>query len=224
MGRVAGGAAGLLGRKIAEIVSRARDERGLDHRSVYTAAGMSESYYYVRMRGDSSFTLNDVERLADALDMHWFELFRLAARDSALADSAIEATIATDPAELSRRIQRLLGALRSDGSPFEWSALQELAETADVPLTQEQFEQISSGEGGVRVRQRVLELLTQFWDVPDGYLVDFEDPDAFDMTDAIVEFRQAMKETGATSIATRSLGDISAAALRAITRTLRSVS
>lgn len=204
-------------------MTQLRKARGWDNQTLFNRAGLSESYYYVRMRGDAPWSLNDVEKLATAFAIHWMELFRIAAIGSETADSALEPMIQVDPHELSVRVHRLVNGLRSSGSSFEWLDLQSAAEAEGVALSEEQFRVMENGSGSGEVSARVAAILARFWDIPEHYLTDFDDEPAADMAEALLEFRLAMKETGAVSISARSLGAVTPEALRAITRTLRSV-
>ncbi|MGW9159317.1 helix-turn-helix domain-containing protein [Microbacterium sp. NPDC055665] len=224
MGKRASGAAGGLSQSVAAAVAQARKERGWDNQRLYSAADMSESYYYVRMRGDQPFNLNDLEKLANALGVHWFEICRRAVMLGGLDGGDIAPSLDVDPGELSTRIQRVIAGLRSNGAAYSWGDLLALAELEGVPLSSEQFAALQGGTVSSEVSARVPALLAKFWDVPVEYFTDFDNAEANEMTDALLEFRQAMQDTGALSIAARTLGDITPAALRALTRTLRSIS
>ena len=74
------------------------------------------------------------------------------------------------------------------------------------------------------VRVRVLEGVGAYAGVPPAYLLDLDDAAAVEAAEANLEFREALKASGADSVSARAVGEISPAALRAIAQTLRSIS
>ena len=60
-------------------VQRAITESGMTKSEVHERAGMSQAYFYKRMRGEAPFNTNDIGRLADVLDMDAFIILRRAA-------------------------------------------------------------------------------------------------------------------------------------------------
>ena len=63
---------------VAEI-KRAIQESGLMDKDVIRITGISQDYFYKRMRGDAPFNTNDISKIADALGMDAFIILRRAA-------------------------------------------------------------------------------------------------------------------------------------------------
>lgn len=64
---------------IAEI-RRAIKEIGITNGDLIKRSGMSQDYFYKRMRGEYPFNTNDISRIADALGMDAFIILRRAAQ------------------------------------------------------------------------------------------------------------------------------------------------
>lgn len=187
------------------------------------AAGMSRSYFYKRMRGEYAFGLNDIELLAAALGVHPAMITALAVSNSDAFASDVDPTIEIEIAELGRRLRKLRSAPLVDGSEYSWDPLANAAMESGVLLTQDEFDSLVAGESTEPVRLSWLALIAKHWTVPEAFLAEFEDKEAAEATLAQLEFRDALRDSGATSISARAVGDISPAALRAITASLRSI-
>lgn len=79
-GRPPGVAAGTLSRLTAEAITVYRQRAGLTSTALYEGAGMSAATYFARMRGRTSFTLNDIETFALLLGVTPDEISRLATK------------------------------------------------------------------------------------------------------------------------------------------------
>jgi transcriptional regulator with XRE-family HTH domain len=69
MGRMATGVAGAYSRAMAGEVRAELARRGLDQNRLAEATGLTTSYLSTRLRGERPFNLNDIEDIANALDM-----------------------------------------------------------------------------------------------------------------------------------------------------------
>lgn len=67
MGRKPVDAASGFALDAADEIRRAMEETGMTNRELLERSGISSNYFYVRMRGEKPFTLNDIGRMADAL-------------------------------------------------------------------------------------------------------------------------------------------------------------
>lgn len=181
---------------------------------------MSASFYYSKMRGDTAFTLNDLERLSGPLGVHPVELAR---HGAALGGSALEPLTQLDRKQLASRVMELMKAPLPDGGAYSLAALTQHAELSGVPFSESDLSNLLSGDGDEPVSIRQLQLLTSLWEVPEKYLTDLSDTDALDSTSAHLEFRAALVATGATTVAARAVGEVSPSALRAIAQSLRSI-
>ncbi|MFF2053770.1 hypothetical protein ACFVU2_19355 [Leifsonia sp. NPDC058194] len=75
MTRKAGAPADEYGLRIVERLREAIDRSGRTDKSVYEAARLSSNYFYIRMRGERPFTVNDIGALARVLDLDPLVLF-----------------------------------------------------------------------------------------------------------------------------------------------------
>lgn len=208
---------------LVRAVSSLRDASGLTNQELVERAEMSASYYYARLRGDAPFDTNDIERLAAALGTHPHEISRIAASYGDDGED-IEPRVDTDPVELGRRIAAIGTAPRGDGSEFlESELLVELA-SRGIPVDAGEWEALSSGLSESSVRSRVLEGVADYMSLPAAYLLDLDDSEAVEATEAQIDFRLALKQSGADSVSARAVGDVSPSALRAIAQSLRSIS
>lgn len=207
---------------LVRAVSSLRDASGLTNQELVERAEMSASYYYARLRGDAPFDTNDIERLAAALGTHPHEISRIAA--SYGDDEDIEPRVDTDPVELGRRIAAIGTAPRGDGSEFLESELLAELTSRGIPVDAGEWEALSSGLSESSVRSRVLEGVADYMSLPAAYLLDLDDSEAVEAAEAQIDFRLALKRSGADSVSARAVGDVSPSALRAIAQSLRSIS
>ena len=207
---------------LVRAVSILRDAAGMTNQELIDRSGMSASYFYGRLRGAAPFDANDIERLAHALGTHPHEISRVAASIGEGDD--VEPMVDTEAKELSRRLTAVSRAPRLDGSAFDIDGLvNELADRG-VALDRDEWSALLAGESTSPVRARVLEGVGAYAGVPTAYLLDLGDAAAVEVAEANLEFREALKASGADSVSARAVGEISPAALRAIAQTLRSIS
>lgn len=221
VGRRSLGEASAWSMDIVKAVSFIREAVGMSNQELVDGSGMSASYYYARMRGAAPFDTNDIERLAFTLGKHPHEISRLAATIGDADD--IEPMTETEPHELARRLMLVAAAPRGDGSPFDASGLIKALAVRGGSLDQGEWEGLVGSTWGRSIRTRVLEGVAEYAGISARYFIDLEDGAAADATEAQIEFRQALKESGAESVSARAVGDISPAALRAIAQSLRSI-
>lgn len=222
MGRRAVGEASAWSLALVRAVASLRESAELTNQQVLDRTGMSASYYYARMRGDAPFDTNDIEKLAAAFDTHPHEISRIAASSEG-ADASIDPHVHTDAVELARRLTAITAAPRGDGSAFDAADLVHDLAGRGIPFTVEEWEDLLAGQGGPSVRSRVLTATAAYTNIDDEYLLDLDDDSAREHTEAQFEFRSALRDSGADSLAARSVGDVSPSALRAIARSLRSI-
>lgn len=205
---------------MARAVAQLRDEAGITNEELWQGAKMSRSYYYERMGGRAAFDANDFDLLASALGTHPHEISRIAAASS---NSSAEATLRVDRKELAGRVKRLLESPIPSGESFNQSSFLASLDDRGLSGSASEWAEIIEPTSDGPVRLRLLEALSAYCDVPLAFLSDFEDDSALDATDAQLEFRQALRESGADAIAARAVGDVSPAALRAIARSIRTI-
>ncbi|MFJ4167835.1 helix-turn-helix domain-containing protein [Microbacterium sp. NPDC089698] len=205
---------------MAGAVAQLRDEAGITNEELWQRAKMSRSYYYERMGLRAAFDANDFDLLASALGTHPHEISRVAAT---FADASVDPTLRVDRRELAARVKRLLDSPLPSGELFSEAVF--FASLADRGLSDSAHDWAefvdSTSDGPVRLR--VVEALSDYYDVPLAYLTSFDDESAIDATEARLDFRQALRESGADAIAARAVGDVSPAALRAIAKSIRAI-
>jgi transcriptional regulator with XRE-family HTH domain len=202
-------------------VSTLRDSAGITNQELIDRSGMSSSYYYARLRGAAPFDANDIENIARALGTHPHEISRIAASITA---EDIEPKVETQPRELGRRLKAIAAAPRADGTPFDVQALMgELAERG-IALEVAEWNALLKGSAGSEVRVRLLEGVGSYAGISTAYLLNLDDDDATEAAEANLDFRDALKSSGADSVSARAVGEVSPAALRAIAQSLRSIS
>lgn len=222
VGRRALGEAGAWSMDLVRAVSTLRDAAGMTNQQLIDRTGMSSSYYYARLRGAAPFDANDIENIALALGIHPHEISRVAA--SVSTSDEIEPKVHTRPAELGRRLAAIVRAPRADGSAFEVAGLTLQLSERGVSLEADEWAALVGGVGDSDVRARLLEGVSDYAGIPSGYLLDLDDEESVEAAEANLEFRDALKISGADSISARAVGEVSPAALRAIAQSLRSIS
>lgn len=200
-----------------------RDRAGLSNQDLIDESGMSTTYYYARLKGELPFNSNDIERLALALGTQPFEVARLANALDRIDGASVEHFTLVEPSELARRLRLIESAPRPGGAPFDPEGLVTQLKERGVDWDLDQWSELASGGGGGRVPTVVLEEIAQRAGVPAKYLWDLEDASVADATEAQLEFRAALRDTGAEKISMRAVGEVSPDALRAITAALRSI-
>lgn len=222
VGRRSLGEAGAWSMDLVRAVSSLRDSAGMTNQELIERSGMSSSYFYARLRGAAPFDANDIENLAHALGTHPHEISRVAA--SLGGADEIDPKVQTRPAELGRRLAAIARAPRADGSTFDVDGLTSQLSERGVSLEAEEWTALIAGTAGRSVRVRLLEGVSEYAGIPSAYLVELDDEDAVEAAEANLEFREALKISGADSISARAVGEVSPAALRAIAQSLRSIS
>lgn len=198
-----------------------RDQRGLTNVELIAASRMSPAYYYQRINGGKAFGLMDIQRLATAIGVHWFEVFRLTAETM---NALINDVQLLDRGELAERIDALVGTgRRADGATFDWEELVAAGRAEGVDFTRDDLDALISGRGVAAVDSGKLRLLARFWSIPERYLTELSDREAADLTAALLELRDVAHEIGAQPMAARTVGDMTPEAIRMVTRTLRSL-
>lgn len=198
-----------------------RDEAGITNQELIDRAGMSTSYFYARMRGTSPFDTNDMEKLAAALDVHPHEISRVAA---AMSDQPIEPVVNLDRKELARRVKQILRSPLGEDGDFSEDAFFATLVPKGLTLATGEWSSLTRPKNSDPVRVRLLEALAEYASVAPGYLTTLGDKEQKEATDAQLDLRCAIRDTGAASISARAVGDVSPAALRAIAASLRSIS
>lgn len=209
-------------RDLVRAVAAMRDASGLSNHELIERSGMSPSYFYARMRGDAPFDTNDIERLASALRTHPHEISRLAASLS-VDGTLVEWETVAERSELARRIHLIQSTPLSSNTAFEADKVRRVLNERGVTLENGEWESLTDPSASQPVRRRVLEAIAEYAGLPTAYLLDPTDGGATDLAEAQLEFRAALSATGAESVSTRAVGDVSPAALRAIARSLRSI-
>jgi len=207
---------------LVRAVSTLRDAAGMTNQELIDRSGMSATYFYGRLRGAAPFDANDIEKLAHALGTHPHEISRVAASVGEARE--MEPMVDADAKELGRRLSALSRAPRLDGSPFDVDGLIGGLADRGVALDPTEWSALLTGDLTSPVRVRVLEGVGVYAGVPTAYLLDLDDAAAVEAAEANLEFREALKASGADSVSARAVGEISPAALRAIAQTLRSIS
>ena len=95
-------------------------------------------------------------------------------------------------------------------------------ERRGVALEAGEWKAITTPSATGPVRARVLEALAAVSGVAPGYFLALGDEELREATEAQLDFRSALRETGADSVAARAVGEVSPSALRAIAASLRS--
>lgn len=201
-------------------VAQLRDASGLTNEELWQGAQMSRSYFYSRMQGRAAFDANDFDLLASALGTHPHEISRVAA---ALGDESVEPTLLVDRGELARRVNHLTESPIPSGEQFEGPTFLASLDSRGLLVAPSEWQDLTAPTDDEPIRVRLLEALSEYCGVPLAYLTSFDDDTAVEATEAQLEFRLALKESGADAVAMRAVGDVSPAALRAIARSIRTI-
>ncbi|MFC6354507.1 helix-turn-helix domain-containing protein [Luethyella okanaganae] len=65
---------------VVEEIDNARKHSGMTHAKLFKLSGMSQNYYYSRMRGDLPFNTNDIDKIAQAIEANPFEIMHAASK------------------------------------------------------------------------------------------------------------------------------------------------
>jgi transcriptional regulator with XRE-family HTH domain len=82
MGKSSAGKASEFSLRVVDEIETARIQAGITQAELFAAVGMSQNYFYSRLRGDLPFNTNDIDKLALALGCNPLELLRNAASPS----------------------------------------------------------------------------------------------------------------------------------------------
>lgn len=87
MGRRAGSKSNTFSRTVSATIQALVSESTITTLMLFKATEISSNYYYGRIRGDLSFTTNDIERIAQALGTNGYEVLRrvISEHDSAIS-------------------------------------------------------------------------------------------------------------------------------------------
>jgi hypothetical protein len=222
VGRRGSGEAGAWARSVARAIEQLIEDKGLLKQDVAESADMGLSYFYARMRGELSFTLNDVEKLARVLEVHPAVLCMLSVRDGEdpfpVADGSLTNVNRT---MLAERVKTLIAAPLPDGAVFSWPMLSEAA--AAVAFREQDLAELEAGTGAGPVSREWLRVLAEAWAVNESFLTHMEDQQALESTLANLELRTALRDSGTESISARMVSDASPGAIRAIASVIRSL-
>lgn len=201
------GAATAYSLRVVEAVKILREQAGLSNAELMKRAAFSSNYFYIRLRGESPFDMNDLDRIARALQVDVHDITQLA---SSLPDpTASDDSIELDGEELARRLMLLAGP-STTGVEIEgvstglWATL-------------------ISGQSVVDAPKIALTTVSEHFKVPVLYLTDFQAVDVKDRVEAEMELSRALQDAGATPIAARALGTLSPSALLAVAESIRSI-
>ena len=188
------------------------------------AAGFSANYFYIRLRGEAPFNTNDIERLAEALDVEPHEVLQLAESPELALSGDSERIERVDGVELDRRLRFLASDLTTpEGRAFDLADLEGFARERGADVTAEAWGGLLGQSGTVRVSSRLLDVLTEYFAVDARYLRAMRDSDFAELVEAEIALHRALMATGATAVSARALGGMSARQLEAITRAIRSI-
>lgn len=207
MGKRAAGAATAYSLRVVAAIRVLRDRAEITNTELMRRAGFSANYFYTRLRGESPFDLNDLDRIARALSLDVHDITHLA---SSLPDpSAEDETVLLDGAELRRRLAYLSNSV--DGTP----EINDLSTSTWALLT--------SGQPEVNAPKLALIAIADFFHVTPVYVTDFQAFDVTERVEAELELGRALHDAGATPIAARALGGLSPSALLAVAESIRSI-
>lgn len=177
-------------------------------------AEFSPNYFYLRLRGDTTFDTNDIEKIARVFGVTPADVMTLA---TTLTDEGdVDKLVAVDHIELARRLKFLVADL-----PTESSADALRAGGADI--TEKKWIELLSATGPRREAHSLLTALAGHFEVSEKYLLELGSSEIAQRIEAEIDLQRALNESGANSVAARTLGDVSPSALRAITDAIRSI-
>lgn len=76
-------------RRVSQAIERLRIDAGVTQAQLFKDAGMSQNYFYVRLRGELPFNTNDISALAEALDLDPMSILREASRPGSIDGSNV---------------------------------------------------------------------------------------------------------------------------------------
>jgi transcriptional regulator with XRE-family HTH domain len=219
VGRQGSGEPNEFSRALVDAVDALRVQRGVSTPALIARAGFSRGYYYKRTRGETSFSTNDVQTIAEALGVPVRTLLEPAItatdrRDPAATDDRPDAAL------IGYRLRKLvaLHVARTPAPPVDRAVRAALAKRGRL-LAGADWEHLLAGEP-TDVTDDDLRTVAEFFDVPAEYLLRVAVPGIVDVLDARLEVETALAETG-VGIAARSVNAASPAELLAIADAIR---
>jgi hypothetical protein len=196
-------------------VTRLRDDAQMTNVELIRKADFSPNYFYMRLRGDALFDTNDIDKLATAFGVMPADVIVLASTFS--VDDDTDTVTITDAAELARRLRFL------SGPDAAHETVVESMNASGAVLTVDEWDALLAGEGPRRVSSALLSAVALHFDVDETYLTELNGTATAERIEAAVSFQRALRDSGASAVAARALGDVSPGALNAITEAIRSI-
>lgn len=195
-------------RRVVANVASLRTEQGISNTALQIATGRSRNYYYMRMRGEAAFDLNDISLLAAALGV---DPSRLTSNPLGSSDREVR----LPGVELSRRVRLL-----NSGEESMPIGIAPHLEGAGIKDPVSFWTDLMAGSTPVSPEAAMREI-TAFFDAPPAYLFEPASSPIVDRVEAEFELQAALKMSGASALAARALGEVTPAALRAIAQAIR---
>lgn len=186
----------------------------LTNRDLAKAAGLSENYFYIRMRYEKPFNVNDITALAKALGVTPDDLTAVPTEDPILR---------LDGPELARRLRQLASAPVQGGDEFRASALAKSLEDRGIAFTAERWSSLTEETAPVRIAESLMVAIADFFGVDPLYLINFHHVEVTERTEAELALERALHKAGAKSVSARSLGEMSPSALREVAKSLSDI-
>lgn len=201
-----------LAGRVASHIERLRSQAGMTMTQVIEESGMSRTGFYSRLREETSWSLDDLARVAAIFAVDPAELLSVSSPSNENDDVLVDGTV------LGRRIALLLAADGNLLSPE--SPISPLAD-AGLEIAPDTWRLLTTSSQKFWASRDVLTAVASFFGVDPLYLTDSDDHSVADHIEAQLELREALKASGAETLGLRALGDVSPSALRAIARSLR---
>lgn len=187
----------------------------LTNRDLARAAGLSENYFYIRMRYEKPFNTNDLSALAKALGV---------SPDDLLAEPAEDPVLRLDGGELARRLRQLASAPVQGESTFSAADLADRLQDKGIAFTAERWSSLTEETAPVRIAESLLVAIAEYFGVDRLYLINFHHVEVTERTEAELALQRALHQAGAKSVSARSLGTMSPTALREVAKAIADIS
>jgi transcriptional regulator with XRE-family HTH domain len=222
MGRQPIGTPTEFSRQITRTIEELRAQTGISNSDLIGASGLSANYYYIRMREEAPFNTNDLGHIAAALDVDPVDILRRAS-GPATVEHIDTRTVRVEGRELARRLRLLTTSTPDRGTDiFEPDALVAHLAQNGTTFSAERWDALLVETDSMRISRKLLNTIASYFEVDAAYLDNTNVSEVSKRIDARLEFQQALRATGAQTVAARALGDISPDALRAITKAILS--